>query len=89
MYEVFLTKRARREFKKLSVSDKKKIDDSFELLKIDPRPPRSKKIRGNIHRVRNGDIRIIFSVSDKKKSVVIGKIARRSEDTYNNVDDLF
>jgi mRNA interferase RelE/StbE len=89
MYEVIFTRRAHREYDRLSPSDLDRIDATFDRLKANPRPPGAKKIRGNIHRVRIGDWRIIYAIFDKERLVIIGKIARRSEDTYNGVKDLF
>ena len=89
MYEVILTRRAHREYDKLSPSDQDRIDTTLDRLKTNPRPPGIKKIRGSIYRIRNGDWRVIYSVSDKDRLVLVGRIARRSEDTYNGVKNLF
>jgi mRNA interferase RelE/StbE len=89
MYEVILTKRAHREYDKLSPADQNRIDVTLDRLKTNPRPPGIKKIRGNIYRIRNGDWRVIYAVFDKDRLVLVGKIVRRSEDIYNGVKDLF
>ena len=89
MYEVILTRRAHREYDKLPPVDQDRIDASFDRLKAEPRPPGVKKLRGNTHRVRVGDWRIIYTVSDKDRLVLVGRIARRAKDTYAGVDDLF
>jgi mRNA interferase RelE/StbE len=89
MYEIILTRRAHREYDKLSPADLDRIDATFDRLKTNPRPPGTKKIRGNIYRFRVGEWRIIYAVFDKDKLVIIGKIVRRSEDTYDRVKDLF
>jgi mRNA interferase RelE/StbE len=89
MYEVILTRRAHREYDKLSPAAMARIDPSFDRLKVQPRPRGAKKIRGNIYRVRIGDWRIIYAVLDKDRLVLVGKIARRSEGTYDGVKELF
>jgi mRNA interferase RelE/StbE len=89
MYEVILTRRAHREYDRLSPLDQDRIDTSLDRLETNPRPPGIKQIRGNIYRIRNGDWRVIYSVSDKDRLVMVGRIVRRSEDTYNGVKDLF
>jgi mRNA interferase RelE/StbE len=89
MYEVILNPQAQRLYDKLTGAEFEKIDNSLELLKAKPRPLGTKKIKQNIFRIRKGDWRIIYAIHDKDKLVVIGKIARRSEDTYNGVEDLF
>ena len=89
MYEVILTTRAQREYRKLAKADLERIDDSLNLLKTDPRPFGVKKIRKNIHRIRKGDWRIIYAIYDKDRLVLVGWIARRTEDTYSNVENFF
>jgi mRNA interferase RelE/StbE len=89
MYEVIFTRRAHHDYDKLSPSDLDRIDSTFDRLKNTPRPPGIKKIRGNIYRIRIGDWRIIYAVSDKDRLVIIGKIVRRSENTYDRVKGLF
>jgi mRNA interferase RelE/StbE len=89
MYRVRLTSRARRELDKIVGEDAEKIAATMLALEKNPRPPGVKKLRGNIHRVRVGDWRIIYNVSDKDKLAIVGKIVRRSEDTYDRVKDLF
>jgi len=89
MYEVTFTRRAHREYDKLSPADLGRIDTTFDRLKANPRPPGVKKIRGNIFRIRIGDWRIIYAIFDEDNLVIIGKIARRTEDTYNGVKELF
>lgn len=89
MYEVILTRRAHREYDKLPPADQDRIDASFDRLKAEPRPPGVKKVRGNIYRIRDGDWRIIYAVSDKDRLVLVGKIVRRSEDSYDKVKKRF
>ncbi len=89
MYEVILNPQAQRVYDKLSGKEFERIDDSLENLKTIPRPSKARKIRGNIYRIRAGDWRIIYAIFDKEKKVIVGKIARRSKDTYDKVEDLF
>ena len=87
MYRVRLTSRARRELDKIAGEDAEKIAAVMLALGGNPRPPGVKKLRGNIHRVRVGDWRIIYNVSDKDKLAIVGKIVRRPEDTYDRAKD--
>ncbi len=89
MYEVELTSRARREFDKLSLADKEHVEAALDRLSTNPRPPGMIKIYGNTYRIRIGDWRVIYAVFDKNNLVLVGRIARRSEDTYDRVKDLF
>jgi mRNA interferase RelE/StbE len=89
MYEVALTSRAYREYDKLSLSDRDRIELALDRMSDNPRPEGVRKIYGNIYRIRIGDWRIIYAVFEKDRLVLVGKIARRSEDTYDKVKDLF
>ena len=89
MHEVELTNRAYREFNKLSPEDQDRIEAALDRLSDNPRPAGVKKIRGNIYRIRSGDWRIIYAVFDKDKLVLVGKIARRAEDSYDGVEGRF
>ncbi|MBI4283889.1 MAG: type II toxin-antitoxin system RelE/ParE family toxin [Chloroflexi bacterium] len=89
MYEIVFTSRARREFEKLSMTFQERMAAAIEHLEVNPRPAGVKKLTGLIYRLRVGDWRIIYAVLDKQRRVVIVKVARRSEDTYDKVKDLF
>ena len=89
MYRLEVTKPAQRELHKLSDKEFDRIVPAIRSLRENPRPKGSRKIRRNIHRIRVGDWRIIYAVFDKDRLVIIGKIARRSERTYNKLDEMF
>ncbi len=89
MYQVKLTARAQRELDKLSGEDLERVVASLRQLGDNPRPSGAKKLRASIYRVRMGDWRIIYAVFDRDNLVIVGKIARRSKDTYNRIKELF
>ena len=89
MYRRELTKRAQRELDKLSGDDLERVVAAILGLRENPRPHGAKKIRGPIYRIRVGDWRIVYAVFDKDRLVIVGKVARRSERTYEGVDELF
>ncbi len=89
MYEVELTSRARREFDKLPLSDKEHIEAVLERLSANPRQVGTRKLFGVIYRARAGDWRVIFAIIDRNHRIVVLRIARRSENTYDGVRDLF
>ena len=88
MYRLELTSQAQRQLDKLSVADLERIVATIQHLKNSPRPYGAKKLRGPIYRIRTGDWRIVYAVFDKDNLVIVGKIARRSKDTYKGINDL-
>ena len=90
MHRVKLTGKARRELDKIvGGEDTETIVSAMQALGENPRPPGVKKIRDNIHRTRVGDWQIIYAIFDKDRHVIVGKIVRRPEDTYDRIKDLF
>ena len=89
MYRLEVTKSTRRELNKLGDKELERIVPAIRSLGENPRPRGSKKLRRNIHRIRVGDWRIIYAAFDKDKLVIVGKVARRSERTYDKIDELF
>ena len=89
MYRLELTPRAQRSLEKLSEQDFERIITGIRGLREEPRPRGAKKLSGPIYRVRVGRWRIIYAVFDKDQLIIVGKIARRSEDTYDRVSELF
>ncbi len=88
MYQVKLTPRAQRQLDKLQAGDFGRIVAALQKLGDNPRPSGAKKLRGYIYRIRVGDWRIIYAVFDKDNLIIVGKIARRSKDTYDKMKDL-
>ena len=89
MYRLEVTKSTRRELNKLGDKELERIVSVIRSLRENPRPKGSRKLRPNIHRIRVGDWRIIYAAFDKDKLVIVGKVARRSERTYDKIDELF
>ena len=89
MYRLELTSQAQRQLDKLSVADLERIAAALQELRDNPRASGVKKLRGPIHRIRVGDWRIVYAVFEKDNLIVVGKIARRSKDTYKKIKDLF
>ena len=89
MYQLKLTSRAQRQLDKLPAEGLGRIAAALQQLGGNPRPPGAKKLSGSIYRIRAGDWRIIYAVIDKDNLIIVGKIARRSEDTYDRMKGLF
>ncbi|PIU55037.1 MAG: type II toxin-antitoxin system mRNA interferase toxin, RelE/StbE family [Chloroflexi bacterium CG07_land_8_20_14_0_80_51_10] len=89
MYEITMTPKAKKELDKLSLKDFRRVDTAIWGLQQNPRPRGVKKLKGPIYRIRVGDWRVIYAVFDKDELVIVGKVERRSEDTYDRLNELF
>ena len=89
MYRLEVTSHAQRDLDSLADVDLERVVPAIRALATEPRPRGARKVRGPIYRVRVGDWRIVYAVFDRDQLVVVGKVARRSEGTYRDVDDLF
>jgi mRNA-degrading endonuclease RelE of RelBE toxin-antitoxin system len=89
-FEVRLrSKRVQRELDSLQQVDYQRVVAKLKSLSTDPRPRGNEKLHDNIHRVRVGDIRIVYLVDEGKRRIDVGAIRRRSEHTYKKIEDLF
>ena len=90
VFEVRLrSKRVQRELDGLQGVDYDRVLARLRALAREPRPAGCEKLHGDIHRVRVGDVRIIYRVSDTSRRVEVGGIRRRRERTYKGLHDLF
>ncbi len=88
-YEVLLRRRAEKQLDQVPYADHLRIVEALLALQDDPRPAGCRKLFDDIYRIRVGAYRVIYKVDDKEKQVVVGKIARRREDTYKRIGGLF
>lgn len=80
MYEVELTTSAAKQLAKIASRDRFRIVGAVELLATNPFPPASAKLKGRDGwRVRVGDYRIIYVVSQAVLTVVVIKIGHRQD----------
>lgn len=89
MYQLELTPRAQRELDKLRGEDLERVVAAIRGLKENPRPRGVKKLRGPIYRIRVGYWRVVYAVFDRDQLVIAGKVARRSKQIYEGVNELF
>jgi mRNA interferase RelE/StbE len=80
-YAITFARSARKELEKLDPENVKRIFPIIEALSQNPRPLRCKKLSGlqNLWRIRIGDYRLIYQLSDKQKIVDIVAIRHRRE----------
>lgn len=88
-YQVLLRRKAERQLDRTPYADHPRIVAKLLALEGDPRPQGCRKLFDDIYRVRVGDYRVIYKIDDEDKEIVVGKIARRREDTYRAIEELF
>jgi len=81
MYHLSFSRRAEKEFLKLPLSVAERISKIISDLKEEPRPPSCIKLTGSAseYRIRVGDYRILYEISDKEQSVTVYRIRLRKE----------
>ena len=72
---------ATKEFQKLSSSVQQRLRTPINSLKTDPRPPGSIKLKGSdqLYRIRVGDYRVVYSIDDAVKIVLVTRVRHRRE----------
>jgi len=79
-YIIEIVPRAEKEYLKLPGSIQSRIKQSILSLETNPRPIGSRKLReSSYYRIRTGDYRIVYSISDDAKTVKVLSIAHRKE----------
>lgn len=87
-YQIRIGKRVRKEVAHLPRQDQARVLVAVKALAQDPRPPGCKPIKvagQGAYRVRVGDYRVIYTVLDDERVVVVARVARRSESTYQGL----
>ncbi len=83
MYEVFLTREAQRFYEEAEASLVRRLNRCFQYLKENPyEHPNIKRLKGPLSgyfRYRVGDWRVVYSVDEQKRVVVVLLIAHRSK----------
>jgi mRNA interferase RelE/StbE len=78
---------AKREIRKLPTSTQIPVLNSCLALGTDPRPKGYRPIVGkrDLLRIRVGQYRVIYSVDDQHKAVIVVTIRKRGESTYKQI----
>jgi len=81
VYEVLLSKAARKQLTSLPTFIHNKIIEDLSGLSSLPRPPGCKKLKGykNSYRIRVGDYRIIYEIEDKVLRILVIAIGHRKD----------
>ena len=84
VYAVALKPAAERDFKKLPRNIQERIAPVIGALANNPRPPGARKLQGedDLYRVRSGDYRVVYQVTDKALLVLVVRVRHR-KDVYS------
>ena len=80
-YQVLIERRALKELTKLPASIAGRLSAAIDELSAQPRPHNSKKLTGSRDqwRVRVGDYRILYEITDKAREVHVFAVGHRRE----------
>ena len=79
-YRLRIKPSAAKELEALPAKDRKRLVTRVQGLASDPRPPGAEKLSGaEKYRVRQGDYRVLYSIDDAKKVLVIVKFGHRRD----------
>lgn len=80
-YEIQFKTSAAKEFRKLPIEIKIRLQKAINALQIEPRPPGMKKLAGedDLHRIRVGDYRVIYKIDDAVLLITVMRIRHRRE----------
>jgi len=84
-HRVVISPAAQRQLRRLPPGEAARLRGPILSLALEPKPPGTTKLAGTeFWRLRVGDLRIVYSLDGS--TVVVLKVARRSESTYRRVD---
>jgi mRNA interferase RelE/StbE len=79
-YQVLIKRSAEKELAALPVRAKERIDQRLLKLESDPRPRGVKKLQGQeSYRLRVGDYRVLYSVDDQARQVMVYAVGHRRD----------
>jgi mRNA interferase RelE/StbE len=79
-YKLLIKPSAVRQIEAVPKADRFRIVRKIQTLAEEPRPHGSEKLSaGEKYRLRQGPYRIIYSISDAEKTVVVVKVGHRRE----------
>jgi mRNA interferase RelE/StbE len=81
VYRITLARSARKELEAIPAKIQDRILAAIDDLQTDPRPRGCKKLKGadDLFRIRIGDYRVIYEVSDEEVAVLVIRIRHRKQ----------
>jgi len=87
-YTLKIHRNVEKQLQRIQRKQRERLVTTMRSLRADPRPAGCLKLDDVLYRVRQGQYRIIYAVFDEDVVVVICKAARRTEDTYRDLESL-
>jgi len=87
-YSLKIHRKVEKHLQRIPKKQLYRVVNTMRSLRDNPRPSGCVKLEEQLYRVRQGQYRIIYAIFDDEVVVVICKVARRSEDTYKNLQSL-
>jgi mRNA interferase RelE/StbE len=80
-YRIVIPASAAREYEDLPEAVQRRVRAAVDALAVDPRPRGTMKLRGaaDLFRIRVGDYRVIFLMSDRERLIDVTHIRHRRE----------
>ena len=88
VYKLLFHSKIEKQLAKIPKKNAESLADKIRALRKNPRPDQSMHLKREMYRLRDGDYRVIYAVFDDENVVYVGKIARRSEKTYKDINRL-
>jgi mRNA interferase RelE/StbE len=85
-YRILILPRAQRQLRGLPSTVGARVGPRIVALATTPRPPDASKIQDrDLWRIRIGDLRVVYLIDDRTRTISIARVARRSESTYRRL----
>jgi mRNA interferase RelE/StbE len=85
-WRVELAPAAQRQLRKLQPDATARVRGPILALGFDPRPPGADPLAASpFWRMRVSDLRIVHAIDDAARTVIVVRVARRSESSYRRV----
>lgn len=79
-YSLLIKPSAAKELEALPIKDRRKIISRIEALASEPRSHGCERLSGqDQYRVRQGDYRVVYSVDDQTRTVLVVKVGHRRD----------
>ncbi|MEO7714333.1 MAG: type II toxin-antitoxin system RelE/ParE family toxin [Gemmatimonadaceae bacterium] len=80
-YHISIDPAAVRELKKLPAKVRQALASAIDALADDPRPDGARKLSGSrsSYRIRVGDYRVLYRITDKELLILVVKVAHRRD----------